>query len=68
MIRFQLHRRKVVINTKSGQAFIGVLWSRRFGVFVVKNAKLLKESGEQVSMDGEVVVLKNDIDFIQVLP
>jgi hypothetical protein len=64
----RLVRRRVVINTKTERAFIGVLWSRLFGIWVLKDAKMLKESGQQVPLDGEVVVLKRDIDFVQVLP
>jgi hypothetical protein len=47
---------------------MGILWSRWFGVWVLKGAILLKDSGEKISLDGEVVVLKRDIDFVQVLP
>jgi hypothetical protein len=63
----RLFRRTVIINTKSDKAFRGVLWSRWFGVWVLKNAQLLQK-GQAIDIDGEVVILKQDIDFIQVVP
>lgn len=63
----RLIRREVIINTKSDKAFRGVLWSRWFGVYVLKQAQLLAK-GSVVDIDGEVVILKQDIDFIQVVP
>jgi hypothetical protein len=67
-MKLRLIRRKVVINTKSERSFVGILWSRSFGIWKMKNVMLLKDSGEQVPVDGEVVVLREDIDFVQVLP
>ena len=59
--------RRVVVNTKSGQAFRGVLWRKRWGYLVLRNAELLKAGGETVLMDGEVLVPRGNLDFIQVV-
>jgi len=59
--------RTVVVNTKSGRAFRGVLWRRRGGLLVLRNAELLKPGGETVAMDGEVVIAAENVDFMQVL-
>lgn len=59
--------RRIVLNTKTGKAFRGVLWQRRRGYVVLRNAQLLKARGETVPMDGEVVIEVANIDFIQVL-
>lgn len=64
MIR--LIRREVIINTKTERTFRGVLWSRWFGVYVLKQAQMLGK-GSAIDIDGEVVILKQDIDFIQVV-
>lgn len=57
----------VIINTKSGKAFRGVLWSSWFSMIVLKNAEMLRPGGEAVSMDGDLVIYKRDVDFIQVI-
>jgi hypothetical protein len=62
----RLIRREVIINTKSDRSFRGVLWSRWFGVYILKNAQLLK-SGSVIDIDGEVAILSSEIEFIQVV-
>lgn len=59
--------RRVLVNTKSGKAFRGVLWRRRREYLVLRNAELLKGRGETVAMDGEVAVPAANVDFIQVV-
>lgn len=60
--------RRVIVSTKTGKSFRGVLWQRRTGYLVLRNAQLLKARGEVVAMDGEVVIDVANIDFVQVLP
>ena len=60
-------RRTVIVNTKTKLAFRGVLWERRRGFMVLRNAEMLKPRGETVPMDGEVVIMQPNIDFIQVV-
>jgi len=68
-MRFRLWRRTVVVTKKSDQrSIVGVLWSRWFGVWVLKSAKVENEQGNLVPADGEVVVLIDNIDYVQVLP
>jgi len=57
----------VVVNTKTDRAFRGVLWRRRRGYLVLRNAELVKAGGETVAMDGEVVIDADNVDFMQVL-
>ena len=59
--------RRVIVNTRTDKAFRGVLWRRRKGYVILRNAQLLKVRGETVPMDGEVVIDVKNIDFIQVL-
>lgn len=56
----------VIVNTRSGRAFRGVLWTRKPGYLVVRNAELAK-SGDWIAVDGEVVIDRANVDFIQVL-
>lgn len=59
--------RTVIVNTKTERAFRGVLWRRRRGYLVLRNAELLKPRGETAPLDGEVVIPAANIDFIQVV-
>jgi len=59
--------RKVVVNTKTERAFRGVLWRRREGYLVLKQAELLRGKGEVVPMDGELLIEAANIDFVQVV-
>lgn len=59
--------RTVVVNTKSGRAFRGVLWRRRGGLLVLRNAELLESKDRTVPMDGEVVISAENVDWLQVV-
>lgn len=59
--------RRVIVSTKTGTSFRGLLWRRRRGYLVLRKAQLLKARGEVVPMDGEVVIDVANIDFVQVL-
>ncbi len=58
--------RLVIVNTRTGKAFGGVLWQRRREYLVLRNAELL-EGKQRTAMDGEVVIERVNVDFIQVL-
>lgn len=60
-------RRQVVVNTKTDRAFRGILWRKAWGYVVLRNAELVKAGGETVRMDGEVVIERSNVDFLQVL-
>lgn len=57
-------KRTVVVNTKTGRSFRGVLWRRRLRYVLLKNAELIEATGV-MSVDGEVVVDRSNIDFMQ---
>lgn len=59
--------RQVIINTKTGHAFRGVLWRRRGGYLVLRQATMLRERGEVTPVDGELLVEAANVDFIQVV-
>ena len=59
--------RRVIVNLKTERAFRGVLWRKRWGYLVLRNAELLKPRGERVAIDGEVVIERANVDFVQVL-
>ena len=59
--------RQVVVNTRTDRAFRGVLWRRRRGYLVLRNAELLGAKGATTPLDGEVVIDRENVDFIQVV-
>lgn len=65
-----------IVNLKSGTAFQGVIWGRRGGWLVIRQAALLQErgvgapkneNGHFPGVDGEVLVPMDEVDFVQVL-
>lgn len=64
--RLALNRR-VMVNLIGGSAIQGVLWDDRGPLLVLKDARLHVDGGNQAPLDGEVVVERARIDFVQVL-
>lgn len=64
-----LTRRKVIVSLVTDKAFQGILWAKRGPLLILRNATLLAPDGpdEGVPVDGEVVVERNLVEFIQVL-
>ena len=62
--------RTVIVNLTGPEAssIQGVLWSSRGAWLTVREPKLLLESGGLRPIDGEVVVHRDRIAFVQVLP
>lgn len=59
--------RTVIVNLKSGRAFRGVLWARRAGFLVLRNAEALPGGGKAAPVDGELAVPEGNVDFLQVV-
>jgi len=61
-------RRRVLVNLVGGKAISGVLWARRGPLLVLKDATLHEPGVQPVPVDGEVIVDRVRVDFVQVLP
>lgn len=61
-------RRRVVVNLRSGNALVGVLFARRGRLLVLKQATLHAVHAAPAPIDGDAVVEIGQIDFVQVLP
>jgi hypothetical protein len=61
--------KKVIVNLKGAEApaFRGVLWQRRGGYLVLRDAQMLRPRMEAVTMDGEVLVPVTNVEFMQVI-
>jgi len=60
-------RRTVVVNTKTDRTFSGVLWSSDSRHLVIKNAEALRPKGERISVDGDLIIDRANVDFMQVI-
>jgi hypothetical protein len=58
-------RRRVVVNLMGDRAITGVLWTRRGGYLVLKNASLLEPGAEPTQMDGDVLIDRERVLFVQ---
>lgn len=63
-----LVRRRVTVNLLSGRAFAGILWAQRGPLLVLRDVTIHERGARPVPVDGEVVVERPSIDFIQVTP
>lgn len=57
--------RRVIVNLKSGRAVDGVLVRRSGPLLFLKNAALLEQGVDPVGLDGETVIERAEVDFIQ---
>ena len=66
VIRSRL-REKVIVTTKDGAAFSGILFDADSKALVLRQADALGAADDKsdVSVDGELIVLVPDVAFIQ---
>ena len=60
--------RSVILNLQSGEALSGAAWSTRGPWITLRNAQLLKAGSVPMPIDGEAIVHRQNVAFIQVLP
>jgi hypothetical protein len=53
-----------IVNLKSGTAMRGVIYARAGDWYILRQAALLPDNKP---IDGEVLIKKSDIDFIQIV-
>lgn len=59
-------RRRVVVNL-ADKAFSGVLWAKRGPLLVLRDVELLEAGRQPQRVDGEVVIERSRVEFMQVL-
>lgn len=66
--RWPTHKR-VLVNLVDGRAFDALLWAKRGPLLVLRDAQLIEAEGIQpVGVDGDVIVERPKVAFIQVRP
>lgn len=58
--------RPMIVNTPD-ESFRGVLWAKRGDYLILRNAELLKPGGDTVPIDGDVLIPRRRINFIQLI-
>jgi len=61
-------RRRVLVQLDTGRAVVGTLWSTKANRVVVKSAELFEPGSEPTRMDGDVVVERARVEYIQAVP
>lgn len=62
----RVETRRVVVNLKSGQAIDGHLIARRGTLLFLRAATLHEPGAAPVPLDGEILIDRSEVDFIQV--
>lgn len=62
-----LAKRRVLVQMRTGGALAGVQWSRRGPLLVLRDVTL-HQDGQRAPVDGEAVIERTEISWIQVLP
>jgi hypothetical protein len=60
-------RRRVLVTLESGVSFSGVLWGKRGEYLVLKSAQMHDVGERAVPVDGELVIERGQVDYVQVL-
>lgn len=59
-------RRRVLVQLRSGNAVVGTLWVRRGRTLVLKSGELHEPGSQPTPMDGDVVLDREQVEFVQV--
>lgn len=57
---------RVLVNLEDGRAFDAVLYDQRGPLLVLRDARLIEPGAEPVQLDGEVIIERPRVAFIQV--
>lgn len=59
-------RRRVLVNLAGDKAMRGILWQRRGRLVVLRDVTLIEPGAQPVDLDGEVVLDRGRIEWVQV--
>lgn len=59
-------RDRVLVNLDDGRAFDGILWAKRGPLLVLRDARLYEPSAASMPVDGDVVIERSRVIYIQV--
>lgn len=59
-------RRRVLVNVDDSKAMRGILWQRRGRLVVLRDVTLIEPGAQPVDLDGEIVLDRDRIEWVQV--
>ena len=60
-----LTKRRAIVTLKSGESFAGVVFDVDREMVLLRNAELLTAGERAVPVDGEVLILRADVAYLQ---
>ncbi|WP_018350956.1 hypothetical protein [Longispora albida] len=63
----RLLRRRAIVNLTGGKAFAGILFARSGPLLILRDATLHEPGCAPVPVDGEVVIERSAVEFIQLI-
>jgi small nuclear ribonucleoprotein (snRNP)-like protein len=60
------YRQRVLVTTRTGRTFAGLLWARRGPLLVLVDVSLVGDPAAPVALDGRVVIEIANVDFVQI--
>jgi hypothetical protein len=61
-------RRRVLVQLDTGRAVVGTLWTTKANRIVIKGAELFEPGTEPTKMDGDVVIERARVEYVQAVP
>ena len=61
------YSKRVLVNLKSGAAFRGYLVKELGQLIVLQQAEIIEPGAEAVAAQGEILIEKNNIEFVQII-
>lgn len=58
-------RRRMIVNLKTGRAFRGIVYKQSGPLVVLRNVEMLESGRPPVPVDGEVLIERDEIEFMQ---
>lgn len=58
---------RVIVNTRTEKAFRGLVWRLRRRYLVLREVEMIRPGGETVPVEGEMLIERANVDFIQVV-
>ena len=58
---------QVIVHLKNNKSIRGFIWKHNSQYLELKQAELLQSTDSTIPMDGEILIYRPDVDFIQIL-
>lgn len=63
----RLRKHSIILNTKDGSTFKGVLWRKFGGLIELRAAEMIAPTAQSVPVDGQLIIERSNVSYYQVL-